>query len=51
VRIQETTSELDARTDEANGLRSELSIVEGKIYGEKKDIERLEADHRDAANV
>jgi di/tripeptidase len=32
-------------------LKVELGVLDGKIYSEKKDIERLDAEHRDAVNV
>lgn len=36
---------------EVNDLRQENSVVDGKIYGERKEIERLDQEHRDAVNV
>jgi chromosome segregation ATPase len=48
LRIRETNSELSGRTDEFNQLRSDLSIVEGKNFGERREIERLDNDIRDA---
>ena len=32
-------------------MRQENSIVDGKIYQERKEIERLDQEHRDAVNV
>lgn len=40
-----------ARTEEYNDLRGQLSAAEGKNYSERKDIERLDADLRDATSV
>jgi hypothetical protein len=42
---------LIARTEEYNDLRGQLSAAEGKNYSERKDIERLDADLRDATSV
>lgn len=32
-------------------MRQDLSVLESKIYSEKKEIERLDNDHRDAISV
>lgn len=50
-RIAETNQEIAQRNVEINDLRSELNVLDGKIYAERKDIERLDHEHRDAVNV
>lgn len=32
-------------------LRAELNVLDGKIFSEKKEIERLDAETKDAVNV
>ena len=51
TRIREHAETIYSRTEEFNELRQDLSVLESKIYGEKKEIERLDNDHRDAGNV
>ena len=50
-RISEHSETIYSRNEEFNELRQTLSVLESKIYGEKKEIERLDNDHRDAASV
>jgi chromosome segregation ATPase len=50
-RIAETNAEIAERNGEINELRAELGVLDGKIYQERKEIERLDHDHRDAVNV
>jgi hypothetical protein len=51
TRIREHSETLYSRNEEFNELRQDLSILESKVYGEKKEIERLDIDHRDAVSV
>ena len=39
---------LDQQNEEYTGLRAELGVMESRNYQEKREIERLEADLRDA---
>lgn len=50
-RLRETGESYYERTLEFNDLRGEIGVLEGKVYSEKKDLERLEGDHRDAASA
>ena len=45
--IANTNGELGERTGEFNNLRQDYNMLEGRNYGERKDIERLEHDVRD----
>lgn len=51
VKISETNSEIHERNSEIQELRSDLNVLDGKIYAERKEIERLDHEHRDAVNV
>jgi hypothetical protein len=51
VRIAETNSEVSQRNLEIGDLRGELNVLDGKIYAERKEIERLDHEHREAVNV
>eukprot|EP00347_Sterkiella_histriomuscorum_P012792 403367208 len=51
IRISETNSEIHQRNVEIQDQRSELNVLDGKIYSERKEIERLDHEHRDAVNV
>lgn len=51
VKISETNSEIHERNAEIQELRSDLNVLDGKIYAERKEIERLDHEHRDAVNV
>lgn len=50
-RISDTNAEIAQRNGEIAELRGELNVLDGKIYQERKEIERLDHDHRDAVNV
>jgi hypothetical protein len=50
-RTRDNTETLTIRTEEANELRQDLAVLESKIYSERKEIERLESDNRDAVSV
>ncbi len=39
------------RNVEINELRSDNNVLDGNIYSERKEIERLDQEHRDAVNV
>ena len=49
--IKDTNQELASKTVEFNGLRSDMSVVESKVYAEKKDLERLESEIRDQSGI
>lgn len=51
IRISEHSETITTRTEEYNELRQTLSVLESKIYGEKKEIERFDIDHRDATGI
>lgn len=48
ARIAEQNRVLLQANDEYNELRAELGVIEGRNYAEKRDIERIEADLREA---
>ena len=50
-RTRENTETLTIRSEEYNELRQDLAVLESKIYSERKEIERLEGDHRDTVSV
>jgi len=49
-KIRDVNGNLADRVEEYNQLRAQLSVVEGKNYAERKDIERLDIDLRDATS-
>ena len=51
IRNSEHSETITTRTEEYNELRQTLSVLESKIYGEKKEIERFDIDHRDATGI
>lgn len=50
-RVADTNAEIAERNGEIAELRGELNVLDGKIYQERKEIERLDHEHRDAVNV
>lgn len=51
VMIADTNQQLQQATDEYNELRAELGVMETRNYSERRDIERLEADLREATAI
>jgi predicted nucleic acid-binding Zn-ribbon protein len=46
--IQDANQQLNSQNEEYTELRAELGVMESRNYQEKREIERLEADLRDA---
>jgi chromosome segregation ATPase len=46
--IQEANQQLGQQNEEFTELRAEVGVMESRNYQEKREIERLEADLRDA---
>jgi septal ring factor EnvC (AmiA/AmiB activator) len=51
IKITEINTEISQRNLEISELRADNSSVDAKIYSERKEIERLDLEHRDAVNV
>lgn len=51
IKITEINTEISQRNAEISELRADNSSVDAKIYSERKEIERLDLEHRDAVNV
>ena len=49
--IADSNQQLQQATDEYNELRAELGVMETRNYAERRDIERLEADLREATAI
>ena len=49
--IQEANAVVAQQNAEFNDLRSELQVMESRNYAEKRDIERIEGDLRDATGL
>jgi chromosome segregation ATPase len=51
IKITEINTEISQRNLEISELRGDNNSVDSKIYSERKEIERLDLEHRDAVNV
>lgn len=49
--IQDSSISLAQQNEEYSELRAELGVMESRNYSEKRDIERLENDLRDATGL